>query len=352
MKTAPRLLVAALTALAALAAAGTATAAYESLSMAVVGPNALNRQAPLTIAIAQRREDDATFRLVIYVPRGYGATFNQSAGTQVGTVEAQVNARAIDPNALVRLQGSIRAADPAPYRANAQSLACVGAGNAIDAVYLLVLNSPVPPPFEIPLYVTSVTAGAEAAFAQAKLTACLPSPNVPEAQGGARLGAKLVSAVLNFTASFRSPARSNAYRWRALATPYSAGTAAPNPAGTIETQSVDLPGARVTIRAAQSRRTGRVTVTGTFGNATRVAIGARVQIFSGRRVVARVRTNNRGAYRATLRLRRGRYTLRARAGVGAVASRCTAPISPSIRCLRSTVAGFSLDSRSVRIRVR
>ena len=351
MKTPLRLLVAALAAVGALAASGTATAAYDSLSMAVVGPNALNRQAPLSIAVAQRREDDATFRLVIYVPRGYGTTFNQSAGTQVGTVEAQVNARAIDPNALVRLQGVIRAADPTPYRANAQSLACAGAGNAIDAVYLLVLTSPVPPAFEIPLYVTTVT-GADTAFAQAKLTACLPSPNVPEAQGGARLGAKLVSAVLNFTATFRSPARSNAYRWRTLATPYAAGSAAPNAAGTIETQSVDLPGATVTIRAAQNRRTGRVGVTGTFGNATRIAIGARVQILSGRRVVGRARTNNRGAYRVTLRLRRGRYTLRARGTVGTVASTCTAPISPSIRCLRSTVAGFSLDSRSVRIRVR
>ena len=339
-------------ALASLGLAGTATAAYESPTMAVVGPNALNFRGPLEITVVQNRDDDATFRLVIYIPRGYGTTFTQAPGTQVGTVEARVNARAIDPSAIVELQGVIRAADPAPYRTSPQSLGCVGAGSTIDAVYLLVLQSPVPPPFEIPLYVTNIAAGPEAAYAQAKLTACLPSPNVPEAQGGARLGAKLVNAGLTFTSVFRSPARSNAYRWRSLWTPYTAGTAAPNAAGTVETQSVDLPGALVTIRASQNRRTRRVTVTGTFGNATRVAIGARVQILRGRRVVGRARTNNRGVYRATLRLRRGRYTLRARASVETIASQCTAPISPSIRCLRSTVAGFSLTSRTVRIRVR
>ena len=347
-----RILATFVAALASLVLAGTATAAYESPTMAVVGPNALNTQGSLQIAVAQSRDDDATFRLVIYVPRGYGATFTQAPGTQVGTVEARVNARAIDPNAIVELPGMIRAADPAPYRTSPQSLGCVGAGNAIDAVYLLVLQSPVPPPFEIPLYVTNIGAGPEAAFAQAKLTACLPSPNVPEPQGGARLGAKLVSAALTFATVFRSPGSSNAYRWRSLWTPYTPGTATPNAAGTVETQSVDLPGAVVTIRAAQNRRTGRVTVSGSFGNATRVAIGASVQILSGRRVVKRVRTNNRGAYRTTLRLRRGTYTLRARGSVRTIASQCTAPISPNVRCLRATVAGFSLASRSVRLRVR
>ena len=43
------------------------------------------------------KADDATAALVIYSPTTATATLTQAIGTQIGTVEAQVNAKAISP---------------------------------------------------------------------------------------------------------------------------------------------------------------------------------------------------------------------------------------------------------------
>lgn len=338
-----------LVAAAALAIAGPAAAAFDSPRMVVFGPNELNAQGELQIRVEQARTDDATFRLTIYVPTGYGVSLTQAPGTQVGTVSAHAQANAISPDAILELTGTIQTQ---AYSAEAfpQGAACAGTA-AINGVLVLVLTA-AGQTLQVPMY-ASPAEGAEASLAQAKLTACLPSPYVPQAQGGAAFGAKLIDATLVFTAGFTSPARGTAYRWRAVFTPYTVATATPNPAGTVETQSLDLPGTRLTMTATVNRRTRRVTFSGRLGNTTDWFTRVRVQIRAGNRAVASGPTNDQGRYKATTgRLRPGTYTFRARGTVSGIEEECDAPISATIRCLAAQIAGFTITSGQLRVRIR
>src|SRR5688572_30578629 len=58
--------------LGALVVSGTAMAAYQSPRLDILNPSErVGGGGPLTIRVSQDRADDATFRLVIYVPQGY-----------------------------------------------------------------------------------------------------------------------------------------------------------------------------------------------------------------------------------------------------------------------------------------
>ena len=335
-------------AIAALALTGSALAAFESPTMAVQGPNNLRQQGEVVIVLNQRREDDAPFRVTIFVPQGYGFTIQTTAGTQLGTVAARAQANAISPEAVIELNGNI-VAEPYSAAAFPQGAACAGT-TAIDAVYVLVLQA-AGQTLRIPVYVSRTTGG-ETAFAQGKMTACLSSPYRPVAQGGAQFGAKLITAALTFRTGFSAPQRAGAFRWRSVWTPYTVGSAAPNLGGTVETQAIDLPGTILPLRARQNPRTGRVTFSGVLGAGDIALTGIRVRVLRGRRAVATARTNRRGAYTTTVRLRRGTYVLRAQAQVPLFAVACAQQISPTIRCLRATVGGFTMTSATIRLRVR
>ena len=85
----------------ALGVTGTAVAAYATPKMTVTASTAgLGVNTPLSIRVEQSREDDATFRLAIYVPQGYVAQLTATEGTQLGTVAARVQANAISPDAI------------------------------------------------------------------------------------------------------------------------------------------------------------------------------------------------------------------------------------------------------------
>jgi hypothetical protein len=329
--------------------AGTAAAAYDSPRILVFGPNTLGSAGEVEITVAQTRTDDATFRLTIYVPQGYGFTLGPATGTQVGTVVAHAQANAISPDAVIELTGTIQAQ---PYAATTfpQGAACAGTP-AIQTVFVLVLTA-AGQTLQVPLYATPAE-GPETAFAQAKLIGCLPSPYVPPEQGGATFGAKLMDATLTFRTGFTSPAESTSYRWRALFTPYTVGTATPNPAGTVETQSLDLPGTALTMTATVNRRTRRVTFAGRLGNATDFFTRFRVQVRQGSRVIASGLTNSQGRYRFQSRvLRPGRYTFAARATVGTLEEQCENPINPAVRCLTATIQGFTIQSRPRVVTIR
>jgi hypothetical protein len=345
MKSAIRLGIVGCAGLAALALSGTALAAFTTPKLTV--SNAAG--GGLAIQAQAGPQDDAPFRLVIYVPRAYSPTFAQSAGAQAGTVEAIVQA---GPGSEVRipLSGVINPADPAPFRSNPTALGCM-VGATIDAVYLLTLRSPVPPDLVVPLYVTVLASGPEAALGSAKLTACLPTPYVAEAQGGARLGAKLLSATLTFPTLFTNPSAGAELRWRSIWTPWTASPAlppAPNAAATVEAQALERRPARVTLRAGRyNARARRLAVSGNAG-----AAGA-VQVFLGNRRVASARAGANGAFVASIRVaRRGTYSIRARATVPASeTSGCTASI-PGVNCLRTTTNGFTATSATLRVRIR
>ena len=92
MKRRFRMTVAALSAAAAaLATAGTALAQYTPQLLV----NQAGAAGATTIRVTVPLQEEATARAVIYVPTGYQATLDQAAGTTIGGVEAQANARAI-----------------------------------------------------------------------------------------------------------------------------------------------------------------------------------------------------------------------------------------------------------------
>ena len=91
---------------------------------------------------------------------------------------------------------------------------------------------------DIPLYVVAANATETASGYQAKLVVCLPPPDVPAGTPGrATFGAKLLSASFG-ASSITQPVASGDYRWTSLFTPYNPGKGTPNPAGTVETQSI------------------------------------------------------------------------------------------------------------------
>jgi len=325
-------------------------AAYTTPRIIVKNPNEKpGAGGVLTVRVEQTKEDDATFRLVIYIPKGYTMTLIPQEGQTLGTVVAQAQANAISPDAVIELTGTIQAEAYSPTTFP-QGATCAGTP-AIQSVFVLVLAA-AGQTLRVPLYAAAAE-GPETSFAQAKLIACLPSPYIPPEQGGATFGAKLIDAVLTFPSAFTSPAQSDGYVWRALFTPYTVGSAAPNLAGTVESQSIDLPGTSLTMTTTVNRRTRRVTYAGRLGNANAVFTGSRVQIRQGTRVIGTVRTNNQGRYRFQSRaLRPGRYAFSARGTVNTIEQQCDTPTNPAVRCLAVTIGGFTITSRTVRVTIR
>ena len=70
--------------------------------------------------------------------------------------------------------------------------------------------------------------------------------------GGATFGAKLISADFTLNA-LREPAAAGDFRWSGIWTPYTVGARNPNVPGTVETQSVDRLGRKLTINARRRR---------------------------------------------------------------------------------------------------
>ena len=357
MKIVSRLVLVAAVGVLALGVTGTAMAAYATPKMTVTASTAgLGVNTPLSIRVEQSREDDATFRLAIYVPQGYVAQLTATEGTQLGTVAARVQANAISPDAIVDLPGVIKAdtytADKYPT-----ATVCLGtslAGATIAAVHRLELQSPAGV-LVVPLYAVPITAGPLAAGYQAVLVACLPSPYIPQAQGGAALGAKLIIADLLYTNTFQNPGSQGSYRWTSTWTPWTVGPGPPVPTATVEAQSVVQLPSLLTLNSVVSGRNANLR--GRLTRAGQGAAGASVQILLGRRQtalrrVATARTAGTGNYAALRRrLARGIWFARTRTVVAAGTTTCTATFAP-VPCISATTPGFAAQSRVVRFRVR
>jgi hypothetical protein len=355
MKGTFRLLAVSAIALGALALAAPALAAYGSPRLRIMNPDEkTSGGGRVTIHFEAAREDDATFRFQIYVPDGYTTSLVPQAAQNLGTVAAVINATAISPDALVPVTGNIigDTYDTAKYP---QGAGCVG-DPAIDGVWRLELAA-AGQTLIVPMYVQAIDSGPLAEFASGRLTACLPSPYPEAGPARASLGAKLVSATLNVRGVFTNPTARGAYRWRALATPWTVNSGVPNPAGTVEVQAFDAIPVNLTMAAAVNHRLNRVTLSGRLTENLAAQPGRIVEILRGARVLRRVRTNARGNFRAVLRLRPGRYTLRAqaqKAGFNLGAGGCTVTTAfGGVPCISATSSSFSVFvNRRVVVRVR
>ena len=333
---------------AALGPAAAAEAAY--LPRLVVGHAAVTGgSVATTISFQIERDHDATAKVTLYVPLGYRGVLGRPAGTQLGTVTASVQALRIGPDAVLPLAGAIRTDDPARHAVNPCSPGTHG------AVWLLQLEA-AGRSLTVPVYVDAITAGAEAAFAQFRLEVCMPPPDVPEEQGGAAFGAKLLSATLQLRRGIlTTPAARGRYVWPGVFTPYAAGGRA-DVAATVEARSiVRLPGRLTLTGRITSRRTRTISLAGVLTE-NLVGLAQRpVDILIGGRRAFGIVTRRSGAFALALRRRGGgkvTSTFRARARVPArdvPAAECTGPALAPSGCVTATASPFTVLSPSVRI---
>jgi hypothetical protein len=319
--------------------AGSAAAAYTSPTLAVASAGAKT-----TVTVRQSPTDDSTARAVIYAPPGTSATLTQAPGATLGTVDAEVAALALN-GAELQLAGDIRVA-AAGQVAAALQLACTGT-TTHTATWLMVLTA-VGQTLTIPMYVDTATGG-ETAFASTKIQVCLPPPDVPQDQGGAPFGAKVLQAAFTLNGVLGRGAGT----WRTLWTPYVAGNGQPNAAGSVEARSTVAPGV-LTARAA--RAGARVRVTGRLAAGGRAVAGAAVQVWGGAKrtglkKLATVRTSASGAFTHT-RLRGTLTFFQVRTAVAARpdATGCSAAGPLGAPCVTATRSGFTAASAVSRLR--
>jgi hypothetical protein len=348
MRTVLKLLIFAATSSTALALAGAALAAYTSPTIRVDNPSERisGPASPVAVHLTVDRGDDPTAVIDVFIPQGYTGNLTPAPGTQIGTATVRAQSLA-SPDVIVPLEGVLQVGELSTFTSQARLCFANPAPN-VQAVWVVQAPNPTGGnPVVVPMYLTTSLSQAEGAAGQARLRVCLPFP------GTGQLTAKVFEAHLRLTNLLTNPAAAGSYRWVARFTPY-LGPGAPNLPGTVEAQALDTIPVRLNIRAGRyNRRTKLLAVSGTIveaGTPLRVFVNV---LLNGRRV-ARVRSNENGVYRTTIRIRRtGRYTLRATSAAPArTVTGCTAVLTPAVPCTRAVVSGFAVTSSNTRVRIR
>jgi hypothetical protein len=359
MSTTIRMLLLGLVSAFALSIAGTALAAYSSPQLRVT-----DDRTALTIRYTVAATDDPTAKLTFYAPTGYTATLNQPAGTTLGTVTAQGTATDLG-GALLPLTGTVQAraasgtftsapgGTPTPLTAGATQ--CTGTPTH-SAYWVLILQA-AGQTLELPVFVDAPAAGTGAsAFAAASIQACLPPPDVPTGTPGrASFGFKLTQVDFKVNNVFAS-AGNGQPRWRVLATPYTPNTGRPNPAGSVEAQSVIAFPRVLTLRkpgVKASKGTATVTVTGAAQLAAGVATTLR--LYRGKSAAGlspSVTLSRTGpGFRGTLRIKQTAKSqvvfFQARATLAAGTTTCTPTFG--VPCVSATRAAVIVRSGTVRL---
>lgn len=357
MKRTLRLTVLALASLFTLAFATSAWASYTPKLVADPKSEALNGGGPFTLTFSQPRDDQATAKATIYTPNGYSSNIGQPVGTKLGTVKALVIALGLGGIPL-NLTGTIQTDDPAKYVANPCS------PGVHQAVWLMVLTAS-NQTLQVPMYVDSITAGPEAAFASMKIQVCLPSPNVPPEQGGATFGAKLVTAQLNFISGvWTNPGTRGAYAFSSIATPYDVNSGTIRPDQTVEARGIVQLPARLTLNAkvirAVATKTGAVYTIGLTGavSAAGRAVAATIRLYAGNTAAsAKVKASKAtraGKYAFAVRIRKT-TVFKTSASVAArnvTPTGCAAPSPAPGGCVSATLDPFQIfSSKSIRVKV-
>jgi hypothetical protein len=239
-------------AVATLAFASSALAAYTSpkLVVASLTPQAAGSGGPVRVGVTVENADDPTARVQILIPTGYQIG-TPGPGTKLGDVTATAAAADLG-GAILPLTGELQAVAP-------NTTGAAQCGVAASQYWNLHLTA-AGQTLDIPLYVVAANANETAAGYQAKLVVCLPPPDVPAGTPGrATFGAKLLSATFG-ASSITQPVASGDYRWTSLFTPYNPGKGTPNAAGTVETQSIRHIPTQIKLNVAKKKLTSFKTV--------------------------------------------------------------------------------------------
>jgi hypothetical protein len=139
-----------------------------------------------------------------------------------------------------------------------------------------------------------------------------------------------------------------------VVTPYTVGSATPNVAGTVEARGVvDTPdllsiAVKVTNKKARTVRVAGLLRAGDF-----VLGGATVSLFGS--VKAKKKTNKGGSVVFNVRMKRkGTYTFKLSSNVlpyDITSDGCKTPTAPTLKCVSATANGFTVASRTVRVRI-
>ena len=251
----------------------------------------------LLLGHIQSDTDDPTAKDTVYVPLGYGVNLTQAPGTKIGDVSGDLILHNVG-NAHAEIKASeshIFADNPANW--TAQAAQCTGqpSHEAVWRLDIVIAGNPL----HIPLYVDHVTTAPENTFAAAKIQLCLPSPVDPQAPGGAQL----VFAFFDVNGVFTNPTSAGDRIWRALFTPYVAGTTTPNPAGTTESQAVAAGRVAMTMKT-KSLKHGRVIVSGRVLVDGQGFAGGLVELYKGDTRIAKGRTNRKGNYTIRIKIKK------------------------------------------------
>jgi hypothetical protein len=223
------------------------------------------------VFLAMGQNDDPTAKMTIFSPAGYSANLTAAPGTKIGTVVARVKAKALG-NALLTLAGDVLVANPTDPAIQAAATQCTG---TTTHTTIWVLNTSLQgQTVAIPVFVDQ-----KGPFVVQQV--CLPSPDIPEAMGGAKFGAQLFAADFTIKNVFKNAGTKGGYEWANDFTPYTPGTPTPNAAGTQEARTyVGIPTTLTLKRAAAKRGfalVGQLSIAGVS------PAGIRLDLYAGKK---------------------------------------------------------------------
>lgn len=307
--------------------------------------------AKTTIHVTSAKTDDSIAKIEIIAPSV--ATLNQAVGTTIGAVTAQVNAKAISPDAIIPLTGNTVVADGTNATIQATAVACTGVAQHA-AVWNLSLTA-AGQTLNVPVFVDPTTGSPLASLGATVLQTCLATPDTGAACAPT-LCAKLLDVNFTVNGVFAKPT-TQVPTWLSLFTPFVPGTGTANAAGTVTALGLD---AKPTVTLAAKVGKGRkVAIAGRATLLGQPAAGLPIVILSGSKKVGTTTVNKAGTYLKTLTLKKGKYTLRAgtasTSDVDITAAGACSLIpsgAPLPKCVSATLAAFATVSNSATITVK
>lgn len=330
--------------LVALGSAATVALALAGNALATPKLSVRQTSTSLTVRVSQAQSDPAPARTQIFVPTGYTLNTSQAPGTKIGTVSGTLFAK--DLNISVPGTGNVVVAP-----ADTPVTGCeTGPHLAVWLVQMSVAGQDLQFPLQV-----DPTAGPNAAFGAHQLAACFPPVDVPQGTPGrSPNGAMLVDATITLSSVFTPP--TGATVWKALVTPYAAGSGTANTAGTVELRSSVRPGLVTLVTRLLSRKTRTLQLSGTVSQGGARVAGQSVNLLLNGKARFRARTTPRGLYTIVLRKtgRKSTTIFQARVTVAErdiTSSGCQSPTRPGVRCVSATAAGFTALSRKIRVQL-
>jgi hypothetical protein len=315
-------------------------------------PMVLAGSSSTTIHVSVPQATDGIAAVNIFVPSGYGATLNQSAGTGIGTVDA--TALAHDGGLTLPLSGPVTTDDPAKHTADACS---PGTNAAVWNLNLSVAGQTL----VVPIYVNP-TAGPFTALGAYSLRICLPPWDVPVGTPGRAFeGAQLLDAKFTVNKIFTTPTAGGVLKWETLFTPYNAGKGTPNAAATFEARAFVPVPISLGLHATYVKKTNTWKLSGAAnegglpvgGLTIKVARGLTV---AGVKVKSSVKTGAGGTWKLSGHLTPKKTTyFQVSATVGErdyTSTGCQSPLTPfaPAGCVSATLSPWSAKSVVVRIK--